>query len=78
MEYSGAEMMFWSLFAAQFGEEFGEVFHEMSIRPLAEDLSPNRFWKPGRGQNEYRKLTERRESPIPSSRLVYLLTISWN
>jgi hypothetical protein len=47
----GAERTFWSPFGAQFGREFGEVRRRDEFSVLAEGLSPNRFWIPGRGQN---------------------------
>ena len=52
MEYSGAERTIWSLFVAQ----FGEVFEYSASKSMAY-LAPNRFWKPGRGQNATRKQT---------------------
>jgi hypothetical protein len=42
---------FGALSARNSAKNSAKFFDEMSIRPLAEDSSPNRFWKPGRGQN---------------------------
>jgi hypothetical protein len=40
-----------ALSARNSAKNSAKFFDEMSIRLLTEASSPNRFWKPGRGQN---------------------------
>jgi hypothetical protein len=62
MEYTEPKGQIGALSARNLAKFLVRFFAEISNRPLAEALSPSRFWIPGRGQNGTRQTDERRKS----------------